>query len=212
MHTTGVILAAGTSSRMGSANKLLLEYRSHTIVEHVLEQLLNSDIDDVLVVTGFDRARIEAQLTSYVSDRVSLVYNGDYRLGRAESIKCAVRSLDDDADAALFMVADKPGVTSALISRAIQRYRKDRPAILYVETPAGRGHPIIFSRTIFDDLLSLQGDRVGIELIEKYRNDLVALDDASEQLNINTEDDYRTLLREQASKQATVTSEDVGRD
>ena len=107
------------------------------------------------------------------------------------------------------MVADKPGVTTALIDRALERYRKDRPAILYVQTPAGRGHPIIFSRTVFEDLLLLQGDRVGNELIEKYKSDLVAMDDPDEQPDIDTEDDYRRLLCVSTAGQATAASEDI---
>jgi molybdenum cofactor cytidylyltransferase len=185
---------------MGSVNKLLLAYRGHTMLENVLEQMLNSAVDDVLVVTGFDREVVEAKLASCLSDRVRLVYNRDYRLGRAESVKCAVRALDDTTDAALFMVADKPGVDSELINRAIERFREDKPSLLYVATPTGRGHPIMFSRAIFGELLSLQGDRVGNELIEKYKHDLVALDDTRVQMNINTDDDYRALVKDDEAR------------
>jgi molybdenum cofactor cytidylyltransferase len=195
---------------MGAANKLLLKYRGHTIIEEVLEQLSNSEVDDILIVTGSDREVIEAKLESCVSDRVSLAHNSDYRTGRAESVKCAIRRMDNAADAALFMVADKPGVSTALIDSAIGRFRDERPAVLFVKTPNGRGHPIIFSRTVFDDLLSLEGDQVGNELIEKYKSDLVALDDATEQLNINTDDDYRALLAAQAAKGTLESSDDVG--
>ncbi len=194
MKITGVILAAGTSSRMVSANKLLLKYKSHTIIEEVLEQMSHSGVDDILIVTGFEKDRIEESVVGHLTDRVTLVHNSNYRLGRAESIKCAVRCLANRADALLFMVADKPGVTSALIDRAIDRYRKDRPAILYVETPSGRGHPIMFSKVLYDDLLSLQGDCVGNELVAKYKDDLVTLKDKTDQVDINNESDYNSLL------------------
>jgi molybdenum cofactor cytidylyltransferase len=208
LNISGVILAAGISSRMGATNKLLLEYRGHTIIEEVLEGLLDSEIDDLCIVTGFDRSRVEAQLSKYQSDRVSLVYNNNHQLGRAESIKCAIRSIGDSADAALFMVADKPGVSTTLINRAIRRFRQGRPAVLYVKTPAGRGHPIIFSRSVFGDLLSSDGDYFGNELLEKYKDEVIALTDANEQVNINTEDDYRTFLKKQPGRQAVLRSKD----
>ncbi|MEW5995295.1 MAG: NTP transferase domain-containing protein, partial [Candidatus Zixiibacteriota bacterium] len=113
---------------------------------------------------------------------------------------CAVGHIMGKADAALFMVADKPGVTSALINRAIDRYRKDRPAILYVETPAGRGHPIIFSKVLFNDLLSLEGDCVGNELVEKYKDNLVRLKDKTPQIDVDTEADYRMLLNKETGR------------
>ena len=69
---------------MGSANKLLLKYKSHTIIEEVLEQLSHSGVDDILIVTGFEKARIEKSVVGHLTDRVALVHNSNYRPGRAE--------------------------------------------------------------------------------------------------------------------------------
>jgi molybdenum cofactor cytidylyltransferase len=194
MNITGIILAAGTSSRMGSTNKLLLKYRDHTIIEEVLDQLSSSKVDDILIVTGFENTRIEELLADRITDRVNLIYNENYRLGRAESIKCAIRMIRGKADAALFMVADKPQVTSALINKAIDRFREDRPPMLYVETPQGRGHPVMFSETVFDDLLLLKGDCIGNELVAKYRDDLITVKGETPQIDIDTDADYHELL------------------
>lgn len=200
MNITGIILAAGTSSRMGAINKLLLKYRHHTIVEETLEQLSNSMVDNILVVTGFENDRIEELLSKKVTDKISIIHNCDYHLGRAESIKCAVGLIKNNVDALLFMVADKPGVTSDLIAEAIDRFRKDRPAILYVETPAGRGHPIVFSKEVFGDLLHMQGDHAGDRLLAKYRDDTVKLKDDAEQIDVDSEADYQRLLKQNAGK------------
>lgn len=194
MNITGIVLAGGTSLRMGPTNKLLLKYKKHTIIEEVLEQLSKSDVDDILIVTGFEHDRIEELLAGRLTDRIRFVYNSNYCGGHAESIKCGIRHITDRADAALFMVADKPGITSALINRTINQYGKHRPAILYVNTPSGRGHPIIFSRALFNDLLSLEGDVTGNDLIEKYRDDLLELKDEMPQINVNNEADYHILL------------------
>jgi molybdenum cofactor cytidylyltransferase len=200
MIITGVILAAGTSSRMGATNKLLLKYKSHTIIEEVLQQLSNSKVDEILVVTGFESERIEEALSDFMTDRVSFVFNRDYRRGRAESVRCAIRQIDGKADATLFMVADKPEVTSDLIDKAVDRFRKERPAILYVETPAGRGHPIIFSKKVYGDLLQLQGDLAGDRLLVKYRDDIARLEDDAEQIDVDSEADYQRLLKQDAGE------------
>lgn len=195
MTITGVILAAGTSSRMGSVNKLLLEYRHHTIVEETLAQLLESEVDDILVVTGFDRERVESILAGH-GGRVRFVYNDRYRAGRAESIKRAIENIDSRAEAALFMVADKPSVTAELINRAIARFKKARPPVLHVETPAGRGHPIIFSREVFEHLLTLEGDCVGNDIVARYNENLVKLRDDKPQIDIDSEADYHMLIQQ----------------
>jgi molybdenum cofactor cytidylyltransferase len=203
MKITGVLLAAGTSSRLGSRNKLLLKYNNRTVIEVSVQQLTNSHVDDVVIVTGFERDRIENQLVGCLTLRMRLLYNSRYHLGRAESIKCAVKNIAGKADAALFMVADKPGVSTALINKAIDRYRKDRPTILYVETPAGRGHPIIFSKAVFNDLLSLKGDCVGNELIMKYESNAVKMKDRTVQVDIDEEADYRRLLEGEAGRRVS---------
>ncbi len=194
MKITGIILAAGASSRMGSSNKLLLPYRNHTIIEEVLEQLSKSEVNNILIIIGHDNTRVEKTLAGYRSDRVSFAHNPNYRLGRAESIKWAINLVREKSDAALFMVADKPGVTHVLINKAIDQFRREQPPILYVESPTGRGHPIIFARELFKDLMLLRGDCVGNELVAKYKNGAIVLKDATPQIDIDTEGDYRALL------------------
>jgi len=200
MHITGIILAAGTSSRMSSANKLLLPYRNHTVIQEVVTQVSASTVDDILIVTGYERERIDKVLAGYQSSRISTIYNDDFAKGRAESIKRAIGHIAGTSDAALFMVADKPTVDRRLIDRAIERFRRDRPALLYVTTPTGRGHPIIFSKKLFPELLALEGDRVGDDVVAKYANDAIKLTDEMPQIDIDTEDDYRILLKNDPEK------------
>ncbi len=195
MHITGIILAAGMSSRMGSANKLLLPYRNHTVIEEVVAQVSASKVNQVLVITGYERERINEVLAGHLSSRISIVHNNDFAKGRAESIKRAIGQIAGVSDAALFMVADKPTLGHQLIDRAIDRFRRDRPPLLYVMTPTGRGHPIIFSEKLFPGLLSLKGDRVGDDLVAEYADEAIELTDEIPQIDIDTEDDYRILLK-----------------
>jgi molybdenum cofactor cytidylyltransferase len=174
MHITGVILAAGSSSRMGSENQLLLKYKNHTVIEEVLINLQNSNVDDIIIVT-------------------------EYQEGRAESVKCALKNLSDNSSAALFMVGDKPGVNSTLINKALDTFNNNEPDLLYVQTQSGRGHPIIFSNKIYDELMKLKGDIVGDEIIEKYKENSISLYDRIPQIDIDTHDDYLIMLDENNS-------------
>ncbi len=176
-------------------NKLLLPYREHTVIEGVLGQILESDLDEVIVVTGFERGHVERLIQKNHDDRVKIIYNESFRRGRAESIKCAVRNISDRTDALLFMVGDKPTVRAELINRAISEFKKKSPNILYVKTPAGRGHPIIFSKRLLDELLKLNGDMVGDEMIAKYKSGVVELPDGAVQADIDTIEDYRILTK-----------------
>lgn len=193
MIITGAILAAGTASRMGR-NKLLMPYADHTVIEQTALQLSHSDVDRVLVITGHESERIQKVLSRSRFSQLSFVYNADYLKGRSESIKCAVRNTDDESDGLLFMVGDKPGVSTQLINRALHTFQTNNPALLYIKTPTGRGHPIIFSRSLFPALMLLSGDRIGEEMIKKYRHDSVELEDEAVQVDIDTEADYARLI------------------
>ena len=152
-----------------------------------------SKVDNILIVTGFEKNLVERAVKH--TERIKSIHNDNYKLGRAESIKCAVRYTDKDADALLFMVGDKPTVSSDLINKAIDKFKKTKPNILYTQSPSGRGHPIIFSKVIFPELLLLAGDEVGNGLIAKYKDETVILEDSEIQVDIDTLNDYNLLIK-----------------
>lgn len=197
MRISGVLLAAGKSRRMGK-NKLLLPFGWHTVIEESLYQLTRSGLDEILVITGFQYEIIESIVKKAFGNDIKLVVNESYEFGRAESIKCAIRNIDSLSYAALFMVADKPTVQSDLIKGAVASYKDKKPSVLFVETPEGRGHPVIFSRAVFNDLAKLDGEPAGNEIFEKYRDDTAVIYDPNPQIDIDTADDYNSLIQESA--------------
>lgn len=189
----GVLLAAGKSSRMGR-NKLFLPYKNHTVIEEVLHQLSYSQLEKIMVITGFEKTRIEDLLSAIHAHKFQAVHNKNYASGRTESIKCAIHSLKGLTDAALFMVADKPTVRSDLIDRAIEKFKTEGAGILYVKTPKGRGHPIIFSKELFEEMMTLSEENPLEDFIKKHQNEAFELKDSAVQININTQEDYEKLL------------------
>ncbi|UCE67585.1 MAG: nucleotidyltransferase family protein [Candidatus Zixiibacteriota bacterium] len=197
MRISGVLLAAGKSERMGK-NKLLLRFGNHTVIEESLLQLAESGLDEVIVVTGFQMERLKSLIENKSWSNVRIVSNENYNKGRAESIKCALGNIDKRSEAVLFMVADKPSVKSSLIRKALSEFKSEAPLILYVQTPAGRGHPVIFSKALFGDLMGLGGEPTGNAIFEKYRDDTVVIEDENPQFDIDTLEDYDNILKETA--------------
>jgi molybdenum cofactor cytidylyltransferase len=194
MKITGALLAAGISSRMDSTNKLLLKYKNHTILDEVLFQLLGSKLEELYVITGFEHEQIEKIIEPHMTGKIKILFNSNYQIGRATSIKCAVKHIQNKSQAVLFMVADKPMIQSSLIDKAIDAFIKSQPDILYVNTPTGRGHPIIFSKNLFSELLELDGDTIGNKLIEKHSDNTIVLEDNNRQQDIDTIEDYLSLI------------------
>ncbi|UCC79975.1 MAG: nucleotidyltransferase family protein [Candidatus Zixiibacteriota bacterium] len=195
MKISGVLLAAGKSERMGK-NKLLLPFGRHTVIEESLFQLAESGLAEIMVVLGYQGEKAKRLIESKSLSNVKIVFNEKYNKGRAESIKCALRNIDKRSEAALFMVADKPSVKSDLIKKAISMFKSESPLILYIQTPVGRGHPVIFSRALFDDLMKLEGEPAGNAIFEKYRDEAVIIYDGSSQIDIDTVEDYNNVINE----------------
>ncbi len=198
MNIVGVILAAGRSARMKRGNKLLLDYGGHTVIEQTFFNLLHSHVESLLVITGYEKARLEAIFQPHKTERVKLVHNENWTVGRGSSIRCAVKSVQADTEAILFMPGDKPTVDSNLINRAIEQFERTRPPVLYVRSLLGRGHPIIFDRSLFGELTNLEGDIVGEALVKKYKERTVELFDDRIQPDLDTDEDYEKLLKDPA--------------
>ncbi len=194
MNITGILLAAGKSTRMTGQNKLLLPFRGYTVVEEVLCRMINANLNKIYVILGHESEQLQKLLTSYQSERVQLLINSVYEAGRASSIKVGIEKCDETIDGALFMVADKPTIKSDLINQVIGSFAATTSAITAVKTPNGRGHPIIFNRSLFTELLELNGDVAGENLITKYDNEISWVEDDEVQLNINSPADYQKLL------------------
>lgn len=197
MKISGVLLAAGKSQRMGK-NKLFLPFGKHTVIEESLLQLAGSGLDEVIVVVGYQMEMVKALIENKPLNNVKVVFNENYDKGRAESIKCALRNINEGSDAVLFMVADKPSVKSSLIRKASNEFKKGSPLILYVQTPTGRGHPVVFSRALFGNLMNLEGEPTGNSIFEKYRDDTAIIYDENPQIDIDTFEDYDNVLKETA--------------
>ncbi len=192
MRISGAILAAGMSSRM-VRNKLLLPFRGMTVIEHVLHAAIDTSLDGIMVITGHERKRMEEIVGGISNTRVRPIFNPQFAQGRAESIKTAVQRAQN-ADALLFLVGDKPTIGAALVEKTLNAFKAEKPDICYVKTPSGRGHPIMFSKRVFPELLALRGDIVGDDLIARHGDGILEITDGEIQWDIDTDDDYERLL------------------
>ncbi len=161
-----VVLAAGRSTRMGGPNKLLAEVGGRPLVRIAAEEALASRARPVVVVTGHQRAEVEATLAGLP---VTFVHNPDYAEGLSTSLKAGIAALPAEADGAIVLLGDMPQVDAALIDRLIAAFDPEKGAFVVVPTIAGkRGNPVVWSRRFFPDLSGLGGDVGARHLIATY--------------------------------------------
>jgi molybdenum cofactor cytidylyltransferase len=107
MKISGIILAAGSSSRMPNQNKLLAKINGKTILESVLDTALMVDLSQVIVVLGSNAEQLSELLIDYP---VTLVINDEWEKGMSSSIKTGVEKLEDEINGTMIILGDMPGV------------------------------------------------------------------------------------------------------
>jgi molybdenum cofactor cytidylyltransferase len=183
--TAGIILAAGESKRMGQP-KQLIEIHGKTLLKHVVDAALASKLDTVFVVIGHQAAAVRASLDGRP---VTFVANPDYREGLSTSVKSGLRALPPDADAAMFLLGDQPGVTAELIDQLVAACTVS--TIAAASVGGRRGTPTLFGRAWFPDLLRSSGDAGGRHVIDAHPEAVTLVGAGDDLRDLDTPQDVR---------------------
>ena len=143
-----VILSGGASNRMG-APKALLPYQGRPFLEHLLEVTKHPRIGARRVVLG---AHAEAIGKTITLNPEEVVLNEEWEKGQVSSIQAALRSLPAGTDGILLCLVDHPLISSALVDGLIQQFYETRAAVVLPVFEGRRGHPVIFSATLYAEL------------------------------------------------------------
>lgn len=154
MTTTGIILAAGLSRRMGAANKLLTKWRGKPLLRHVVDAAQDSDLDELLLVTGH-----EAEAVRAIAPEVRAVHAEDYEAGMGASLAKGAAAVEEGANM-MVLLGDMPLVEARHINTILAEVGSDRPTIA-IDDEGRRGHPVLFPARLRGALMALEADEGG---------------------------------------------------
>ena len=180
-----VILSAGASSRMGRP-KALLPYREGTFLEHLIEVTRHPRIGVTRVVLG---AGAEVIRTIAKLDPSFVVLNTEWENGQLSSICAGLRSLEGiDTDGIILCPVDHPLVSARLVSDLVERFYEEKKAIVLPTYYSRRGHPVIFSKTLFGELLAAPADMGARSVVWAHAADILEVPTDEEGVILNRND------------------------
>ena len=192
MTTAGLVLAAGSSRRMGSP-KQLLPIDGKPLLQLVVEQANRSKLDQVVVVLGAAADEIRAGVEL---GRAGVLINPDHASGMASSLKAGLASLGDGVDRVVVILGDQPDVDARRLDQLLELQETSGLPAAALSFGGLLHPPVVLERELWGDLMSLEGD-VGCRAVIRARPELVARlpveDDLKHPVDLDTPDDYRRI-------------------
>lgn len=191
-RVAGVILAAGSSSRIGEV-KQLLGFRQTTVLGEVIKNASRSLLDEVILVLGHGADEIRKALRF---EGVRVVINEEHVQGQSTSLRAGLSNVSEDTDAVMFILGDQPLVGPEVMNALIDGYCRTRAPIVLPTHRGRRGNPVVIDRTLFARVESITGDVGARVLFQEYAEEIVEIDveDDSIHFDLDTWEDYQKLL------------------
>lgn len=190
---SAIVLSAGSSNRMGTP-KALLNIENKTFLQHIVDTLQLARVLDVVVVLGSGAEQIQQTLDWFQG---KVVLNEHWEQGQLSSI---LRGLDEieqkDLHGVLVCPIDHPLITQALIVDLLQAFWKSNKKIIIPVYDGQRGHPIIFSSELFDELRNARHEIGARDIVHAHAGDICEVETNEQGIiqNIDTPEDYNTYI------------------
>jgi molybdenum cofactor cytidylyltransferase len=191
-HCRIIILAAGSSERLGQP-KQLLPFRGHSLIRNMVTAANESaDLPPVVVTGGF-----EEQISKELADiRADIVFNPEWQTGMASSIRAGLLHAMKDAapEAVMIVLSDQPFVTSGLLTEMFNmQLRSSKPIVACRYADGTIGTPVLFSSDVFPELLQLTGQEGARKIVRSNMERVATIDFPGGETDIDTMDDYRKI-------------------
>jgi molybdenum cofactor cytidylyltransferase len=189
-RVAGIVLAAGTSSRLGQ-NKLLVDLGGESVVRRTVRSAIDGGLAPVLVVLGFEADRVRDALAGLVCQPVD---NPDYGLGVNRSLQAGLAAVPPEAVAAVVLLADMPLVTGSMIAAVVGAYRRSDAPLVISQYGGTQAPPTLYDRSLFGEFREGEGEGAGKRVVERHRHQAAAAAFPPDALaDLDLPDDYRRL-------------------
>ncbi|MFC1841052.1 selenium cofactor biosynthesis protein YqeC [Thermodesulfobacteriota bacterium] len=187
-YVSAVILAAGDSRRMGKP-KLELEIDGLNLVDRTIGNTVSSIVDEIILVTK--PGNLPVDVSKY--PQLKIVENEKWETGQSSSMKAGLNEISPESDSALFLMADQPMVFTNIINELVISFLVTGKPITAPLYNKRKGAPVLFDKSMFQELLKIEGDKGGRDLLDKYPVNYVEIDSSWASFDVDTPEDFKKL-------------------
>lgn len=189
-----VILAAGLSRRLGQP-KLLLPLGGGSLIRRATEQVIaagGGQWKEVVIVLGHEAARVQQELEGF---SVRTVFNPRFEMGMSASLIAGLQAVTPPAAGAMVLLGDQPLVSTEVIRSMLAAFRKSDRPIIAPAYGGVMGNPVLFSRSLFSELMAVEGDKGGRDVVmrDPERVETLAFEADLAPRDVDTWQDYEIL-------------------
>ena len=187
-----VILAAGSSARLGKP-KQLLPYDNKNLLQQTVDAAVYSNANSVIVVLGASADLVSKEI---VKMNAHIIENKEWKEGMASSVRIGLNTLQKispRAEGVIFMVCDQPYVSSSLLNDLIHTQKETGKPIISCNYGEAIGPPALFHKSLFNELMQLKGDAGARKIIQRYSDEVATIIFTKGKIDIDTNEDYEAL-------------------
>jgi len=192
VNVAAIVLAAGESSRMGRP-KPLLPMNGETFLGHLLAEIRASRVARTVIVLGYKPELVLEAMPEVIP---LAVVNERYELGQLSSLQVGLDAVGNEPDAVLMFLADHPFITRSLIDAVIEAREQSGLPIVIPTSGGRRGHPTLFARSLFPELLAAPLDQGARVVVRAHAHEVLELptEEAGVLADVDTPEQYQQWL------------------
>ena len=185
---SSILLAAGQSKRMNGENKLTKEIQGTSLIKRSVQNILDSSVQELIIVLGYQKEIIEKLIDK--NEKIKFVFNKNFESGMASSIKIGLNNLSEKTEAFFICLGDMPMVNQNTYNHLIKS--RNNKEIIVPTYKGQQGNPILFSKSIKEKIMTIQGDVGAKKILELNKSKIlnVKITNQSIRKDFNTKDDF----------------------
>ena len=185
---SAILLAAGQSKRMNGENKLAKEIQGIPLIKLSVKNILASSINELIIVLGHQKEVIEKLIDK--NEKIKFIFNKDFESGMASSIKTGLDNLSEKTEAFFICLGDMPMVNQDTYNQIIKS--RNNKEIIVPTYQGHQGNPILFSKTIKEKIMTIQGDVGAKKILELNKSKILNVEISNQGIkkDFNTKEDF----------------------